>query len=102
MSKQLKVGIIENPPTKVKETIIKALESNDPDYQIVLDTEPYEETRKRVCCNCGNNIRVKNDKGMVVENRCAIDNHYIGYTECFEHWCNRWRKNRSWEKDKKK
>ena len=76
----VKVGIV-SAPTKIKEVLSEAIKSDDPDYQIVLDESPHTETRKRVCCNCGNNIRVKNDKGMVVENRCAIDNHYIGYTE---------------------
>ena len=48
--------------------------------------------KKRVCCNCGNNIRVYTSKGVVT--KCSIDNHIIGYVECFEHWCNRWRKNK--------
>lgn len=57
-----------------------------------------DKERTRVCCNCGNNIRVKDDKGMVISNECAIDGHYIGYMECFEGWCRRWRKDRKWEK----
>lgn len=55
---------------------------------------------QRVCCNCGNNIRVKDDHGLVVRCECAIDGHSIGYVECFENWCRRWKKDRSWD-DKK-
>jgi len=87
------IGVIGNHDG-VRQTLSEMIKSNDPDYQIVLDEEPYIP-RKRVCCNCGNNKRIKDDKGMVIENRCAIDNHYIGYCECFDHWCNRWRKERN-------
>lgn len=52
--------------------------------------------RKRVCCNCGNNIRKKVESEHI-HCYCAIDGHYIGYVECFEHWCNRWRKDRKWD-----
>lgn len=57
----------------------------------------YMSDRKRVCCNCWNNIRT----GEVgnIECHCAIDGHYIGYVDCFEHWCNRWRKDRKWDKE---
>lgn len=53
--------------------------------------------RKRVCCNCGNNIR----KGEIgnIKCYCAIDGHYIDYIACFEHWCRRWKKERKWEAD---
>ena len=51
--------------------------------------------RKRVCCNCGNNERVKEPHG--IECYCSIDGHRIGYVECFEHWCRRWKKNRKWD-----
>lgn len=59
-----------------------------------------ERKRKRVCCNCGNNIRKKMDGGHV-QCYCQIDGHYIGYIACFEDWCRRWRKERKWEKDGK-
>lgn len=55
--------------------------------------------RKRVCCNCGNNQRIK-DKHGHVRCECAIDGHYIGYVECFEHWCRRWKKERKWDDDR--
>lgn len=55
------------------------------------------EERKRVCCNCGNNIRVKDEKGFVTHCECSIDGHYIGYVECFEHWCRRWKRDRKWD-----
>lgn len=48
---------------------------------------------KRRCVNCGNNIRTEEKNGIVC--RCKIDNHTIGYVECFDHWCIRWRKD-SW------
>jgi hypothetical protein len=53
--------------------------------------------KKRVCCNCGNNTRVKDAEGMVTHCQCAIDGHLIGYTECFEGWCRRWKKDRKWD-----
>ena len=51
--------------------------------------------RKRVCCNCGNNIRT-NVKDYI-ECHCQIDGHRIGYVECFEGWCRKWRKDRKWD-----
>ena len=56
------------------------------------------ENGKRVCCNCGNNIR-ENDGHGGVRCECAIDGHYIGYVACIEHWCNRWRKDHKWDKE---
>lgn len=55
------------------------------------------EERKRVCCNCGNNVRIKQENGHV-KCKCSIDGHYIGYIECFEHWCRRWKRDRKWDK----
>lgn len=62
-----------------------------------------EQERKRVCCNCGNNVRTKTDDGVYVQSRCQIDGHYIGYVACFEHWCRRWRKEKEklWRQGKK-
>lgn len=53
--------------------------------------------KKRVCCNCGNNVRIKDKDGVVIRCECAIDGHYIGYLECFERWCRRWKKERKWD-----
>ena len=53
--------------------------------------------RKRVCCNCGNNKRIKEPTG--IECRCSIDGHKIGYVECFEHWCRQWKKDRTWDEN---
>lgn len=64
--------------------------NNIPDFTLTLDESPVTNERKRVCCNCGNNMRIKDSNGMVCENRCSIDNHRISYTACFEHWCNHW------------
>ena len=55
--------------------------------------------RKRVCCNCGNNIRTKEDNGGI-HCDCAVDGHRIGYIECFEGWCRRWKKNRTFADEK--
>ena len=54
--------------------------------------------RKRCCCNCGNNIRYEVMKH--IECKCAIDGHHIGYVQCFECWCRRWRKERKWDKQR--
>ena len=35
--------------------------------------------------DCRNNIRNENKDCY-----CEIDSHYIGYTECFAHWCKHW------------
>ena len=47
--------------------------------------------RERVCCNCGNNVRTEDGNGNI-HCACAVDGHYIGYIECFEGWCRRWKK----------
>lgn len=52
--------------------------------------------RKRVCCNCGNNKRIADESGRI-RCECSIDGHYIGYVECMEGWCRRWKKERKWE-----
>ena len=57
-----------------------------------------DEGRERVCCNCENNIRVKDGKGMVEYCMCKEDGHRIGYVACFEGWCSRWKKDRTWDK----
>ena len=57
--------------------------------------------KKRVCCNCGNNIRIKDEKGIVTHCECAVDGHYIGYVACFEHWCRRWKRDRKWDEERK-
>lgn len=57
--------------------------------------EVSDRERKRVCCNCGNNIRKEELHGR--ECYCDIDGHRIGYLECFEHWCRRWKKDRTWD-----
>lgn len=46
----------------------------------------------KVCCNCRHNIRT----GEVpkIECHCDIDNSYIGYVQCMEHWCRHWSKER--------
>lgn len=42
----------------------------------------------KVCCNCRHNIRTQ-EKDHIRCN-CDIDNHYIGYVACMEHWCKHW------------
>ena len=56
--------------------------------------------RKRFCCNCGNNIRTPDKKG-VIQCHCAIDGHRIGYIECMVGWCIRWKKERKWDEERK-
>ena len=46
--------------------------------------------RKRCCCNCGRNIRHEVES-YGIECYCEIDGHRIGYIECFEGWCRRWK-----------
>lgn len=29
--------------------------------------------------------------------KARIDDHYIGYLQCFEHWCRRWKRERKWD-----
>lgn len=53
--------------------------------------------RKRCCCNCGNDIRVKDKNGFVTHCECAIDGHHIGYIETFEGWCRRWKKSHTFD-----
>ena len=53
--------------------------------------------RKRCCCNCGNNIRKRDQDRYVTHCECAIDGHYIGYVECFEGWCRRWKKDHTFD-----
>lgn len=58
-----------------------------------------DKERKRICCNCGNNIRTGEPAN--IKCHCEIDGHYIGYVECFEGWCRRWKKERKWEKEER-
>ena len=59
------------------------------EFTLEIDNNTPKE-KKRVCCNCGNNIR--SGEMSNIQCHCKIDGHYIGYISCFEHWCNRWRK----------
>ena len=52
--------------------------------------------RKRCCCNCGRNIR-REVAPHGIECYCEIDGHYIGYIECFEGWCRRWKKSHTFD-----
>lgn len=56
-----------------------------------------EKERKRVCCNCGHCIRVKDSEGMVKYNQCEIDGKYLGYIDTMEGWCRRWCKDHFWD-----
>lgn len=61
-----------------------------------------EKERKRVCCNCGRCIRVKDENGMVKYNKCEIDGRYLGYLTTMEGWCRRWCIDHSWDKSEVK
>ena len=54
-----------------------------------------EKERKRVCCNCGNNIRTGELSN--IKCHCTIYGHYIGYIKCFEGWCKHWKKGKKWD-----
>lgn len=47
------------------------------------------------CVNCRHCLRIP--KKTYIETRCEIDDHYIGYVECFEHWCRRWAKDHTFD-----
>ena len=54
------------------------------------------EENGKVCCNCRHNIRCPKDGNRArIECHCDIDNHYIGYVECMEHWCKHWAKEKT-------
>lgn len=86
--RHIRLGNTKPVKQKTKPTVA----ITEPEFTIVEVSEHNEPERKRVCCNCGNNQRIKDESGMVKECRCIIDGHYISYIACFEHWCNRWRK----------
>ena len=53
----------------------------------VHENDYFERTpleKQRVCCNC------RNRKTSVIESKCMIDGHYIGYVQCFTNWCLHW------------
>ena len=52
--------------------------------------------RKRCCCNCERNIR-REVAAHGIECYCEIDGHRIGYIECFEGWCRRWKKDHTFD-----
>ena len=63
--------------------------------EINLIAVPVSEhdLKKRCCCNCGNNLRIQDPQNFAaIQTRCAVDHHYISYTENFEGWCHHWRK----------
>lgn len=49
----------------------------------------------KVCCNCGNCERRPERGG--IETYCAIDNHRIGYVECFTQKCKHWKRETKWD-----
>ena len=53
---------------------------------ITEKTKEYE-----CCCSCKHNKRKKDGENIYCE--CEIDGHYIGYIECFDSVCERWKKN---------
>ena len=54
-----------------------------------------QATLKKCCCNCIHDIRVKDERGMVRENVCEVDGHYIGYIACFEQRCDQWKEEKN-------
>lgn len=53
-----------------------------------------DDLKKRCCCNCRHDIRIKqpNNPDIVSHCECEIDGHYISYVETFEGWCRHWAK----------
>lgn len=64
-----------------------------------IRTKMEESVSERKCVNCRHNKRIP--RKTYVECRCEIDDHYIGYVECFEHWCKRWAKDNKYDEDGK-
>lgn len=62
-----------------------------------LKQEEEENKKMRKTVNCRHCLRIP--KKTYVETRCDIDNHYIGYVECFEGWCRRWAKDHTFDKE---
>ena len=52
--------------------------------------------RKRCCCNCERNIRHE-VAPYGIECYCDIDGHRIGYIKCFDGWCRRWKKDKTFD-----
>ena len=54
---------------------------------IVEDLE--EDAPEKACISCRYNIRIpdKDNMPMIKENRCAVDNHYIGYLDNWNCTC---------------
>ncbi len=51
----------------------------------------------KVCCNCRHDIRY--NVAGTIQTVCDIDNHYIGYVQCFEGWCRHWARETKWDKE---
>lgn len=49
----------------------------------------------KCCCTCDHCLRVKDKRGFVKRNECAIDGHYIGYVETFMRYCDEWKKRKN-------
>ena len=54
----------------------------------------------KVCCNCCHCIREWDEGGMCYLH-CEINEHYIGYAECFDGFCKHWKKEDETEDDKR-
>lgn len=57
------------------------------------------EANGKVCCNCGNCIRIEDGKGMVDHNECAIDGSHLGYLDTMTYWCRHWKRERKWDNE---
>ena len=61
------------------------------------DGERMSAENGKVCCNCRHNIRT--GEFGDIKCHCDIDGHYIGYVECFDHWCRRWAKSHKFDEE---
>ena len=47
------------------------------------------EANGKVCCNCRNNIRIKESDGHI-KCTCKYFNGYMGYDQVMSGWCRHW------------
>lgn len=60
----------------------------------------YTKNIHEACVACEHDIRHYEERGCTCY--CEIDNHYIGYCECFEQTCEHFVKEKEHEKSKQK
>lgn len=46
----------------------------------------------KVCCNCRNCIRERDEETLYTRCYCSVDNHYLTYMDVMTWWCRHWAK----------